>query len=729
MQRAILSVLLLFLTLTLSARSIVIDGKIYTVDTTAHYQIGPATYYTAVKFKSNDLLVVYFVKTRVDNPYIKMKVGLSRDSIYGVERPSALAKRKNTDAAQYIAGTNADFYDISTYVGYTSGGCMVDNQISKIPSTARPTLAFNQQGFPYMGLMGYKGTVSTGTSTWDIKGVNHLRGTDALILYNQHNGKSTRTNTYGTELLVQLLPGYNWGVNKAVKVKVISVEKGKGNMLIPAGHAVLSGNGTAAGNLATVTEGQELTINLNLSLDGLGLDFREIIGGDYRNQMLKNGIVEQDQIWNERHPRTAVGYSKDSKTMIMCVVDGRGVSAGVTTKQLAQIMKNAGAHNAFNFDGGGSSTMYLKNAGVVNVPSDGNERAVANSLYVVSSAPITQVISEIQALTPVIKLISGNTHTPKFNGYNEHGTLIVSDLKGLQLSCTPGIGQISNGVFTASGTGEGYINAEYNGIKTTIKVIVNSGATTDLPSSISEDFSSKDWELEFQKYNPGYFRLAPGFSYTDINSLDLYFDSYLLSGSLVGFEPSPNCVSSESTHTNGQSAIAFQLNNDGNSHIELPEIKNAETLYLHVRNSNRTTATTLTVQKWQSNAWVDIQTLAAKAYGEYSSKSLDELLICPIHSPESVKLRITGGDLKVNIFKIDLVPYGTSALEKIHEGELTIQGRMVYVSEPMLVELYNFTGTKILETKAETMFELPAELPCGIYIIKGNNRVLKTYID
>ncbi len=84
-----------------------------------------------------------------------------------------------------------------------------------------------------------------------------------------------------------------------------------------------------------------------------------------------------------RNPRTAVGLSQDRKTVYLAVVDGRSTaSAGMTCTELAALMKGFGAYDAVNFDGGGSSDMYVRGIGVVNKPSDGSERVVANHLAV-----------------------------------------------------------------------------------------------------------------------------------------------------------------------------------------------------------------------------------------------------------------------------------------------------------------------------------------------------------
>lgn len=87
-----------------------------------------------------------------------------------------------------------------------------------------------------------------------------------------------------------------------------------------------------------------------------------------------------------KHPRTAIGVMEDG-TLLLVVVDGRQeMSAGASLFQLAQLMKNLGAVNAINLDGGGSSTMLI-GGGTINSPSDGKLRYLANGLLVYGAVP------------------------------------------------------------------------------------------------------------------------------------------------------------------------------------------------------------------------------------------------------------------------------------------------------------------------------------------------------
>jgi uncharacterized protein YigE (DUF2233 family) len=89
------------------------------------------------------------------------------------------------------------------------------------------------------------------------------------------------------------------------------------------------------------------------------------------------------------HPRTAVGLSRDRKTMYFVVADGRRKSVpGLTLSRLAAFMADElDACSAMNLDGGGSSAMWVDGR-IVNHPSDGSERPVSNHLGVVMRSDV-----------------------------------------------------------------------------------------------------------------------------------------------------------------------------------------------------------------------------------------------------------------------------------------------------------------------------------------------------
>jgi hypothetical protein len=111
--------------------------------------------------------------------------------------------------------------------------------------------------------------------------------------------------------------------------------------------------------------------------------------------VLKNGEAIAAEKSAVRHPRSAVGLSKDGKTLILVAIDGRqatlafdfgervepgeekynGYSRGATYNELGTLMKSFGAANAVNLDGGGSTALVVKDSrtgvfSVANQPSE-----------------------------------------------------------------------------------------------------------------------------------------------------------------------------------------------------------------------------------------------------------------------------------------------------------------------------------------------------------------------
>ncbi|MFM8533184.1 MAG: phosphodiester glycosidase family protein [Acidimicrobiia bacterium] len=86
--------------------------------------------------------------------------------------------------------------------------------------------------------------------------------------------------------------------------------------------------------------------------------------------------------------RTAIGLSRDQRTLTLFTVDVRGGSEGMRLTEVASVLiRDFAVFSALNLDGGGSTTMVMEGAtgapAIVNVPSDGSTgRSVATSLAV-----------------------------------------------------------------------------------------------------------------------------------------------------------------------------------------------------------------------------------------------------------------------------------------------------------------------------------------------------------
>ena len=114
------------------------------------------------------------------------------------------------------------------------------------------------------------------------------------------------------------------------------------------------------------------------------------------------------------HPRTAVGLSRDRKTMYFVVAEkSRSGVPGLTLAQLASfIADELDACSAMNLDGGGSSAMWVSDH-IVNRPADGTERPVGNHLGVVLRSDLAPCDGEEVIATKTTTTTTRTTTTTK----------------------------------------------------------------------------------------------------------------------------------------------------------------------------------------------------------------------------------------------------------------------------------------------------------------------------
>ncbi len=132
------------------------------------------------------------------------------------------------------------------------------------------------------------------------------------------------------------------------------------------------------------------------TFENLPGDAREVVSGIF--QIVTDGHNTADaSSLAQSAPRTGMGIDRAGKKLILFVADGRrpDYSAGVTYRRVAEEMMARGAWDAIALDGGGSTTLVMRDGQgkvqLINRPSDGHdlavdlsvERSVGNALGVV----------------------------------------------------------------------------------------------------------------------------------------------------------------------------------------------------------------------------------------------------------------------------------------------------------------------------------------------------------
>lgn len=476
----------------------------YKLDTLACYPAGPGVTYTRTRIESiplnMDMLTV-----DLKNPFIKLESVKANEKLDGREVLSSMIKRHTFTGHSVVGGVNADFFDMTT-------GRPINIQIENGEMLRGPislsTIGFDQNNTPMLGRVKFGGQLILKDTTVGIAGVNQSRSTDQMILFNSYNGATTGTNIYGTEALVH--PLGSWLVNDTVVCIIDTVISGAGNMALSKGSAVLSGHGVMSALLQNrAVKGDTVKIYLGIT-PGLK-KLKEMLGGYPR--IVKDGKNWADIGYTEEggpdhtylyEPRTGIGFSKDSTKMFLFAADGRnyGISIGVTLPMFADIMLQAGVYQGLNFDGGGSTEMMVRNS-IMNIPSDGSERALSNSLLVISTAPV-EALSSIVISPRKTLVFRGDKAVFSAVASDKYFNAVVPDPSTISFTCDPRLGTIDNkGNFTAGAlnSGSGYIYLNYGNFrdsalvtfKPIVKIIlVPKSFTTDTLKTIRVNFKAYD---------------------------------------------------------------------------------------------------------------------------------------------------------------------------------------------------------------------------------------------
>jgi exopolysaccharide biosynthesis protein len=294
------------------------------------------------------------------NPNISVEPVLAGQSLSGTNKVKNMVSQNNA-----LAGINASFFKQST--GTPLGTLVINEELMAGPIFDRVTLGIGNNEFK-MARISMQGTLNTPFGTEiKIDNVNQPRMLASYILiYSSKWGKIAP-------------PSPQYGIQVAINNGRVT-EISKNRLNIQENGFVIVGPEKLLGKLNI---NDQVKIKFTTNPDWTGIK-HAISGGPY---LVKDGqifIDTKDQKFGTiggRNPRTAVGYTKDNK-FIMITIDGRQQgSIGATFYELAQIMQKLGCVNAMNLDGGSSTQMVVQNK-IVNHPLNKGGSYVASGLIV-----------------------------------------------------------------------------------------------------------------------------------------------------------------------------------------------------------------------------------------------------------------------------------------------------------------------------------------------------------
>lgn len=212
----------------------------------------------------------------------------------------------------------------------------------------------------------------------------------------------------------------------------------------------------ALGNVADVMSksfkvGNKVSLDIDMKLDIDKIKLA-VSGGTL---LVKDGEVANfTHVIYGSNPRTAVGVSKDGETFYLITVDGRQTkSIGLTQTELAEFLVEKGIYTAMNLDGGGSTTMVVRQLGdesytVQNSPSDKALRNVPNAIAVFNNEK-TGSLDKLVIEVDDVNVFVGCKKELTVKGYDKYYNPVTIDPKKISWSYDGVPVYFKDGVLTA----------------------------------------------------------------------------------------------------------------------------------------------------------------------------------------------------------------------------------------------------------------------------------------
>ncbi len=351
-------------------------------------------------------LVVSVVAIDLRVPSVRLGAVLADDRIVSPDESVPSMARRTTA----VAGINGDYFDIGG-TGAPLGTLIAGGALLRAPSS-RVALTVGRDRAVRFQTVRFAGAATSGSASVPIAAVNG---------WPPERGASLLTAAFGAPppapgAVVDTLEPLAPAPGGPARFRVAAVADAPP---FPPGPALRLGYGAAAlalGPVPDVGDVVELAYDTDPPLAGIAT----AVGGG--PLLLRDGVPVDDPLspnYAERGRRipAAAAALLPNGTLLLVVVDGRrpSLSIGVDRDQLTALLRGFGSVDAMLFDSGGSATLVARVLGdaaasVVNDPSDGAARPVADGLFAYSDAPYGPPARLIVRPSPIVAL--AGAHVP-----------------------------------------------------------------------------------------------------------------------------------------------------------------------------------------------------------------------------------------------------------------------------------------------------------------------------
>ena len=490
MKRFLHSSLLITLFALNGFATITLGGNTYETDTLYRRQVGPGLVTTIVRIPDYPLNI-YITETDLNNPNNRVETTLGYSTVGRSESLLNAVKRNRTATKRPIVACNSNFWCVSAEwpprefelgtpycsvirndsicvnaetnednwcygPGYTGGTAISRDKTLYfdhiIPSA---TITSERLNAPVIFETVNRRCILNHVTLWT-PAYTRTRQFETDWISTGERGNAHTDNYYLT-----LKAGERWGINHDMTFVVTRIVRDADRQTLGNYDACITCSGTQAQVMATLAEGDEITVNYGMTAQGSGErpeieNMVEGIGLVMKNGELTNNNYDLD--YNTKvYSRTGYGASADGKHLIMMVIDMSfskkyGRSAGCNTETMCLIMQQLCPYvsDITTMDAGGSAMMIVGDE-CISTTTEGTPRAVACGWMVEAVGEEDNTVASIAFADFKAEAPIYSSYVPKILGYNAIGELVNEDVKGFTLTCDEAIGSTEGDTFIAAG--------------------------------------------------------------------------------------------------------------------------------------------------------------------------------------------------------------------------------------------------------------------------------------
>lgn len=336
--------------------------------------------------------LVNVLECDLDNPLLKIELVAGRGKYN--QRATVSEMAEIVDATAMV---NGDFFNMLLQ-GTPEGPSIIHGKLESSPCvmTGVYSLGIDYENTAHIEAIKFSGQITAQNGqTFPIDGLNksyywyepnnEYSHQNKIQLYNDFWAAKTRGDKKNTEILVA----------EDGTIEDISIDQSF-PYSVPDGKIIIQADGTAKDfMLNNAPIGSKIDINYDITPNR---DWTFLVGGhallvDFGKPV---PYTKDLNALGGTRARTCAGISSDGKKLYIASAEARTKrSRGMSLPNLSKFMSDIGCYKAVNLDGGGSTTMVLKNLGefertkVIYPERNGAERPVVNGIAILNTAENT----------------------------------------------------------------------------------------------------------------------------------------------------------------------------------------------------------------------------------------------------------------------------------------------------------------------------------------------------